>query len=786
MPPVTLAVVVDLTKVKMKWKEIYVSEGLNRKVIPAMAKGIYSGLRLIQNISSPRQVEVASTPDGTHAAVHQSAAGFSTTYHDNAGVSTILDLNSASLDNQETVIALSITYTIGADTTANWIAYPIADWNALTDAQRAERIVLGTVNVPAPATNITTAMILPSRRTIAWDSVAPGAVPWTPVIQNGGFEHSVDDGTFIRASSYWQLAQHANGEWKVQSTDPYAGIRAMAFNQLIAAAPVAWIDQYIGIPAKAGQLIRYKFRIKNLKVPTGGALTFDLLFADTSFGAFVSASVTVPMVGVDASYRLIEGIVAAPANALQLYSVRFTNQLNQGSTGIAFRLDDVQVWVETGEALKAPSSEEQTRRPLSTESIVIESSDDPLADYYGPAALLRMPVNDQLWLTRRDGDVTTGTPIELALRTARITQLGADLLNTAVRARSARISSAYSGTHSRTLLLESLQDSGSGEAIRIYETSAGHLEVTVNASFDGTNWNKDVGASAATMLSHTPGSLNSYFRAATAAGAWATWTSVSTMTGSEATTLALPVFAPLLQFFDPSGNRRVAQDHLGLRRGTRTEIHQNWLAPMFAGWTSVLAGSGGLTVATDAANKPNAWLEHTIIFSGDKAAKYVPNVNKGPMPATSLVVIEFDVDASTALVGTLDVVYQAGLIHDETSYPSTEDYIKVLKTSASANWVFATYASTGAAGTSVNTGVAASGVQRFRIEVYGSSLPGGKRALCFINGALVAQITTNMPDTQNMTLEAFAYANGVIAGPLYCYTSAISYVATRHLSDDAI
>lgn len=519
MPPVTLSAVVDLSKIKMKWKEIYVSEGLNRKVIPATPKGIYRGLKLIQNITSPRQVEVSVGSESIHAAVFQSATGFSTTYHDHAGASTVLGLSSASLDNQETVITLQINYTVGADTTANWIAYPIADWNALTDAQRAEKIVLGTVNVPAPATNITTAMILPNRRTVAWDGVSPGAVPWTPVIQNGGFEHSIDDGTFVRASSYWQLTQHTNGEWKVQSTDPYAGVRAMAFNQLIAAAPVAWIDQYIGIPAKAGQFLKYKFRVKNLKVPTGGTFTMDFLFADTSFGAFVSSSVTIPMTGIDASYRLIEGIIAAPATALQLYSVRFTNLLNQSSTGIAFRLDDVQVWVETGESLKAPSSEEQTRRPLSTESIIIESSDDPLADYYGPAALLRMPVNDQLWLTRRDGDVTTGTPIELALRTARLTQLGADLLNTEARALLSRIQAGVSvvGGVDYTLMWESVPSGQVG--YRKYVSSVGTLAQTINARWDGTNWNKDVAGSRAQKWQIADG-VTSLLARATGAGTW--------------------------------------------------------------------------------------------------------------------------------------------------------------------------------------------------------------------------------------------------------------------------
>jgi len=73
MAEVTLSTVVNLDLVKMKWKEQYVSEGLNRKVAPTQPPGIYQGLRIIQNLGAPRQVELSPDADtGYHMAVYQS------------------------------------------------------------------------------------------------------------------------------------------------------------------------------------------------------------------------------------------------------------------------------------------------------------------------------------------------------------------------------------------------------------------------------------------------------------------------------------------------------------------------------------------------------------------------------------------------------------------------------------------------------------------------------------------------------------------------------------------
>lgn len=494
MPPVTLTAVVDLSKIKMKWKETYVSEGLNRKVIPAMPRGVYRGLRLVQNISSPRQVQVSATPDTLHAAIHESATGFSTTYHDVAGGSTILDLSSASLDNQETVVALSIVYVIGADTTASWIAYPIADWNALTDAQRAEKIVVGTVNVPAPATNITTAMITMKRRSWAWENAA-GDMAWSPLLKNTGFEHAEVNGTYTNAASFWTFVPGANALWKVQQTDPRTGISALAMDHTVAGAQTASFFQAVGASVLPGQLVKYQLFIKNLKVAVGGSLQIWLRFLAPDWVTETTTTIVIPMTSLDATYREISDTVAVPAGCVQFVSAHIQHTLNQGTTGVSFRIDDFQVFLQSTPE-KPAGTEGRVRQHINTDQVIFEDANDYFLFYYGNAALMRQSV-DELIIERRDQNRTASNPVNLALPTTRITRLGEDLLNTEARALLPRITAGVSitGGVEFTLMWQSVPSGQPG--YRKYISAAGAIVETVNASWSGTGWVKDVGGVAA-------------------------------------------------------------------------------------------------------------------------------------------------------------------------------------------------------------------------------------------------------------------------------------------------
>jgi hypothetical protein len=508
MPPVTLAAVVDLSKIKMKWKETYVSEGLNRKVIPAAPKGIYRGLKLIQNISSPRQVEVSVGSDGSHAAVHQSATGFSTTYHDVAGVSTILNLSSASLDNQETVITLSINYTIGADTTANWIAYPIADWNALTDAQRAEKIVLGTVNVPAPATNITTAMITPNRRTVAWDSESPGNVPWSPVLKNPSFEHGVTTSTARYSISDWDKGTLVtNGNFRLGTTTIRSGAKSLEYNKTNVAASSGSLVQYLETPVVAGQLVRVTGWIRQLIAPTGGSILFTLVWGNMDSVSTTPTDITASVLSAtDAGFRKIDVTVAAPTGSFVLKSFAVViNGVTAGSTGVLAAFDDIQVFVETGSPQAIQSFANSRLRQQMVSSMLFESGDTfqigELAGlmYFNKAS----PASEgSLVLERKDQDYS-GANLPPAFQALGRMILGSQLLATETKALLPRISADVSvvGGVDFTLMWESKPTGQPG--FRMYVSPNGSMIETYNAIWGGTTWAKDVGGIVAVKRSMT-------------------------------------------------------------------------------------------------------------------------------------------------------------------------------------------------------------------------------------------------------------------------------------------
>lgn len=557
MPPVTISAIVDLSKVKMKWKETYVSEGLNRKVIPAMPKGIYSGLRLIQNISSPRQVEVSAAPDVTHAAVHQSATGYSTTYHDVAGVSTILDLSNAALNNQETVIALSITYVIGADTTASWIAYPIADWNALTDAQRAERIVLGTVSVPAPATNITTAMITPNRRTAAWESESPGSVPWSPIVKNPSFEHggtgSSGSGQYLISDWRNRVDLEVNGRFELGVATVRSGAKSLAFNKTIVGASTGKIEQYQEVPVTPGQLVRVTGWIRQLIAPTGGSYTFNVYWGDLDSLASGSLTITASAAGLDAAFRKVESTFKVPAGKFVIKTVTIeVVGVTSASTGVAAVFDDFQVFIETGSPLTRQAALANSLRQQMVSALFFEDPSTYAANGQ-LSALLRYdkstPVGEGSLIGQRK-DLADNSAQPALSWMGRIIDLGKFMLFGSAESNQPRIEGPFSSNEPFTLMFETRREGPAGKGLRLYagylfggSTEPGFF-LTVNAKHDGTNWTRDVNGEGSSgvyidadenrgniVSSNGAPCLTTYVHRAADPNTWTTWQEAVSLMG---------------------------------------------------------------------------------------------------------------------------------------------------------------------------------------------------------------------------------------------------------------
>ncbi len=210
------------------------------------------------------------------------------------------------------------------------------------------------------------------------------------------------------------------------------------------------------------------------------------------------------------------------------------------------------------------------------------------------------------------------------------------------------------------------------------------------------------------------------------------------------------------------------------------QLQQNWMAPMFASWTN--SSSFGGTMVTNinhATDRPGVWLRLRAPGDADaQAGGSQPGWIVASMHPDLEWVLDFAVDA-TAMAGTPDYEFVCGLMHDTTwQDDSTEDLVRVRKSSASANWIFQTRAS-GGGSTNTNTGVAAGGVQRFRIQAYGASDSGGARCELYIDGALVATNTTNLPaeaTSFGMQIAALFHNSDILVANVDVFVSPISFL----------
>jgi len=161
-------------------------------------------------------------------------------------------------------------------------------------------------------------------------------------------------------------------------------------------------------------------------------------------------------------------------------------------------------------------------------------------------------------------------------------------------------------------------------------------------------------------------------------------------------------------------------------------------------WTTLTAGGGTVTTT----------VLSTVIGGGIAAVLDVPantdlasvivrtELRMAPCDSKTVHLMEWECD-TTELVGTPGLTFAAGF----SNGGAVTDAVSVEKTSASANYFLRTTNGTGPTTTNTNTNVAAaSGVTRFTLLWFGSAVDsGGQRAELYINGALVATNTTNMP-----------------------------------------
>ena len=508
--------------VVMKYREPFLTKGLNRKLAVNTPAGVYKGFRLASSVT-PLNVVIEPDPiSNTSSAVYETGGGESLTVT-KVG-SFLVDLTPFA--GQTVAVALFASYEIGLDTFAEIRVYEVAPTDELTGSpEEGELVVLGTVIVPGAVIQIPAADVTMSRRVSAWQRRAPESVTWAPLIRNPSFEWgdtAVSPAPKF-ASAFWEITNELpNGHWDVSAGNPNVGAKHVELTWTGPGDIDCTLFQHPNVPVKPGQLLRAQLFKQLLQIPVTGAVFVWAKFQDSTGGDVLPATVFTTQIvdsllstTVDLSYVKVEVMIEVPANATHLTEVGvFVNDATFPLVAPALRIDDVQFWLETIDP-ESPFVFEDEQGAKVASSLVLRDGAGNVTSREAALSFDRnTPVNEgSILVARRDGQTgPTDLPPALSLR-GRLIRLGAGLNDTAAKADVPRIATpiAVSGVSDYTLLWEITSATPTTAGARVYATHAGNggIVFVSNASYDSTAgvWSKDIVGDRATKFAIVGGAL---------------------------------------------------------------------------------------------------------------------------------------------------------------------------------------------------------------------------------------------------------------------------------------
>jgi hypothetical protein len=510
--------------VVMKFKEPFLTKGLNQKLAVNTPPGVYRGFRLATAVA-PLSITIETDPEaGTSSAVYETRSGQSLTVAKRS--SFLVDL--MAFVSKTVAVCIFASYEVGLDTFAEIRVYELDPIDELTGSpEEGELVILGTVVVPAaglyPLDLIPAGDISAARRTSAWQRRAPESIAWAPLVRNPSFEWAdaavSPASTF--ASAFWEVTNELpNGHWDVSTGNPNVGEKHMELTWLGPGDIDASLLQRPNVPVKPGQLIRAQLFKQLLQIPVTGALFVWAKFVDSAgTTVFPSTLFTTQVIDsslsttIDASYVKAEVMIEAPLNATHLVEVGvFVNDATFPLAAPALRIDDVQFWVETIDPTNPYLFEDQQAAAIAA-SVVVRDPEGVAGDLETLLTFDKDLLVDegQLTIERRDQQANAGvTPPALGLK-GRIAELGAGLIDTDLKAAKARIATpiAAIGVSEYTLVWSSSSVTATTASARVYATDKGNggMILTANASYTSGKWQRDILTEQSTKFSILGGRL---------------------------------------------------------------------------------------------------------------------------------------------------------------------------------------------------------------------------------------------------------------------------------------
>lgn len=530
------------TRITMQWREPYLTEAINKKMSAVVPQGVHRGWRLGLIGTEPSlTVSILADPvTQDHVLVQRSLEGDSVTIRGTYYPGKALYLGGVGIPGTTVVVAVFANYTVGIDTTAAIRVYTEAEWLGMTPQQQSSVVALGKVVVPMSgpihAENIT-----PDYRSMAWETIGSDALPWEQLVRNGGFETAPVGTVTATMVDGWDLVQTSTGEWEV-GTFPAAYAHGLAFHS--GTGPSQGLaTQVLHTPCRPGQRVKLHFSYQTTAVASVGTARVYVTFEDLSGAVISVVSGPALLDSVGPAAQVVEAVLDAPAQCNRIGRVAIECSGVTALVDSVIFFDDIRVLLDPANAQCSNQDASSTGAPISTAGLTLEGPDSRIGDL---AALLTFnqdsPVGEgQLKVARKDGGIGSAPMLNLLGRI----MAGSSALGTDAHARLPRLATAYKADASSgfgyTLLWEALATTGAHPGVRLYAGAAGGTDLhagmylSTNCYWDGTNWNKDLVGSNASLFSLSTATSQIRSRAAAANTPWtdAAWSTTPLEVGAN-------------------------------------------------------------------------------------------------------------------------------------------------------------------------------------------------------------------------------------------------------------
>jgi hypothetical protein len=342
----TLLATLAEEKATMRWREPYLSDGLNRKFHGPVPHGVVRGGNLVTSLSA-LTVEVAPDAEtGDSVYTYHTSDGRQLTVREIGTIS--LSLNTGGVPDSTVYIGLAVDYAIGSDTEAQWRAYSQAEIDADDSI-----VVVGKVVVPGsgviPAENVTL-----DRRRDAWQNKSVGMRDWRQIVKSGNVDLPVPGKAADRLFPY--LLAKTTGSMTIEHSDIYK--RSMTHSiRFEGPSGSAVLGSGAGdgvyptfFPVRENQRVLYSFYVRADNWTYSGAQNIGFAFLDELSTGAGAAEVTRDFTnsGTDADWVHVTGVVKAPYDGWMTWAIVSNVAANAGY----LYFDDIRIWIETGNALE--------------------------------------------------------------------------------------------------------------------------------------------------------------------------------------------------------------------------------------------------------------------------------------------------------------------------------------------------------------------------------------------------------------------------------------------------